>query len=139
VVFNEIDWLRLTSEDCAKDGQYTFMFVGTARCGGAGSPVNPTAIKHSFVVEMHYGGKLLTGLKCRMRQLVSAPYLGKLLADLGGEVIKVEEPSGDQHGNADRFPAILRNAEKAVFFSVSIQSGSDAEHAQCRAESAAES
>jgi kynurenine formamidase len=47
VVFNEIDWLHDLAEDCAKDGQYTFMFVGAPLkvVGGAGSPVNPTAIK----------------------------------------------------------------------------------------------
>jgi len=47
VVFNEIDWLYDLAEDCAKDGQYTFMFVGAPLkvVGGAGSPVNPTAIK----------------------------------------------------------------------------------------------
>lgn len=47
VVFNEIDWLHDLAEDCAKDGQYTFLFVGAPLkvVGGAGSPVNPTAIK----------------------------------------------------------------------------------------------
>jgi hypothetical protein len=47
VVFNEIDWLYDLAEDCAKDGQYSFMFVGAPLkvVGGAGSPVNPTAIK----------------------------------------------------------------------------------------------
>jgi len=47
IVFNEIDWLHDLAEDCAKDGQYTFLFVGAPLkvVGGAGSPVNPTAIK----------------------------------------------------------------------------------------------
>jgi hypothetical protein len=38
---------RTMAEDCAKDGQYTFLFVGAPLkvVGGAGSPVNPLAIK----------------------------------------------------------------------------------------------
>jgi kynurenine formamidase len=47
VVFNEIDWLADLADDCAKDGQYTFLFVGAPLkvVGGAGSPVNPIVIK----------------------------------------------------------------------------------------------
>jgi kynurenine formamidase len=47
VVFNEIDWLEDLADDCAKDGQYTFLFVGAPLkvVNGAGSPVNPVAIK----------------------------------------------------------------------------------------------
>lgn len=47
VVFNEIDWTHDLAEDCAKDGQYTFLFVGAPLkvVGGAGSPVNPIVIK----------------------------------------------------------------------------------------------
>jgi kynurenine formamidase len=47
VVFNEIDWTEDLANDCAKDGQYTFLFVGAPLkvVGGAGSPVNPVAIK----------------------------------------------------------------------------------------------
>jgi kynurenine formamidase len=47
VVFNEIDWLADLAEDCAKDGQYTFLFVGAPLkvVGGAGAPVNPVVIK----------------------------------------------------------------------------------------------
>jgi kynurenine formamidase len=47
VVFNEISWLHDLAEDCAKDGQYTFLFVGLPLkvVNGAGSPVNPAAIK----------------------------------------------------------------------------------------------
>jgi kynurenine formamidase len=47
VIFNEIDWLSDLAEDCAKDGQYTFLFVGSPLkvVGGAGSPVNPIVIK----------------------------------------------------------------------------------------------
>jgi kynurenine formamidase len=47
VVFNEIDWLADLADDCAADGQYTFLFVGAPLkvVGGAGSPVNPIVIK----------------------------------------------------------------------------------------------
>ncbi|MGH8324549.1 MAG: cyclase family protein [Steroidobacteraceae bacterium] len=47
VIFNEIDWLEDLADDCEKDGQYTFMFVGAPLkvVRGAGSPVNPAAIK----------------------------------------------------------------------------------------------
>ncbi len=47
VIFNEIDWLEDLANDCEKDGQWTFMFVGAPLkvVRGAGSPVNPVAIK----------------------------------------------------------------------------------------------
>jgi kynurenine formamidase len=47
VVFGEIDWLHDLAEDCARDGQYTFLFIGSPLkvVGGAGSPVNPVVIK----------------------------------------------------------------------------------------------
>ncbi|HZO83116.1 MAG TPA: cyclase family protein [Candidatus Binataceae bacterium] len=47
VIFNEIDWTHDLAEDCAKDGQYSFLFVGAPLkvVGGAGSPVNPIVIK----------------------------------------------------------------------------------------------
>lgn len=47
VVFNEIDWLYDLAQDCARDGQYSFLFVGAPLkvVGGAGSPVNPVVIK----------------------------------------------------------------------------------------------
>jgi hypothetical protein len=47
VIFNEIVWLKDLAEDCAKDGQYTFLFAGAPLklVYGAGSAVNPTAIK----------------------------------------------------------------------------------------------
>ena len=52
----------------------------------------------------------LDGLKIvEVANMVSAPYCGKILADLGAEVVKVEEPTrGDQaryHGFSIRFPS----------------------------------
>ena len=39
---------------------------------------------------------LLQGLRVlELGQFISAPYCGKLLADMGAEVIKVEPPQGD--------------------------------------------
>ena len=47
IPFNEINWLEDLADDCAKDGQYDFLFVGAPLkiVGGTGSPVNPIAIK----------------------------------------------------------------------------------------------
>jgi kynurenine formamidase len=47
VIFNEIVWLKDLAEDCAKDGQYTFLFAGAPLklVHGCGSAVNPIAIK----------------------------------------------------------------------------------------------
>jgi kynurenine formamidase len=47
VIFNEIVWLKDLAADCAKDGQYTFLFAGAPLklVYGAGSAVNPIAIK----------------------------------------------------------------------------------------------
>jgi kynurenine formamidase len=46
-IFNDLDWLSALANDCTKDGQYTFLFVGSPLkvVGGAGSPVNPLVIK----------------------------------------------------------------------------------------------
>jgi len=47
VIFNEIVWLKDLAADCAKDGQYTFLFAGAPLklVYGCGSAVNPIAIK----------------------------------------------------------------------------------------------
>ena len=61
--------------------------------------------------------QLLTGLKVvECGNLVSAPYLGKLLADLGAEVIKVEEPGGDTARQRGPFPGDTPHAEKSGLF-----------------------
>lgn len=61
--------------------------------------------------------QLLTGLKVvECGNLVSAPYLGKLLADLGAEVIKVEEPEGDLSRKRGPFPGDTPHPEKSGLF-----------------------
>ena len=47
VPFNEIDDLSELAEDCADDGKYDFLYVGSPLkvVGGTGSPVNPVAIE----------------------------------------------------------------------------------------------
>jgi benzylsuccinate CoA-transferase BbsE subunit len=61
--------------------------------------------------------QLLTGMKVvECGNLVSAPYLGKLLADLGAEVIKVEEPGGDVARQRGPFPGDTPHAEKSGLF-----------------------
>ena len=63
--------------------------------------------------------RLLTGLKVvECGNLVSAPYLGKLFADLGAEVIKVEEPGGGGDAARDQgpFPAGAAHKEKSGLF-----------------------
>ncbi|MFC6837743.1 cyclase family protein [Halomarina ordinaria] len=47
VAFNEINRLDELADDCAEDGKYDFLYVGSPLkiVGGTGSPVNPIAIK----------------------------------------------------------------------------------------------
>ncbi|MGH7839898.1 MAG: cyclase family protein [Candidatus Binataceae bacterium] len=47
VIFNEIVWLKDLADDCARDGQYSFLFAGAPLklVHGCGSSVNPIAIK----------------------------------------------------------------------------------------------
>ena len=61
--------------------------------------------------------QLLSGLKVvECGNLVSAPYLGKLLADLGAEVVKVEEPGGDTARGRGPFPGDTPHPEKSGLF-----------------------
>jgi crotonobetainyl-CoA:carnitine CoA-transferase CaiB-like acyl-CoA transferase len=61
--------------------------------------------------------QLLSGLKVvECGNLVSAPYLGKLLADFGAEVIKVEEPGGDLSRRRGPFPGDTPHPEKSGLF-----------------------
>lgn len=49
-------------------------------------------------------------------QMVSAPYCGKLLADLGADVIKVELPDGDRARLEGPFPDETPHPEKSALF-----------------------
>src|ERR1044071_9143704 len=61
--------------------------------------------------------QLLSGIKVvECGNLVSAPYLGKLLADFGAEVIKVEEPDGDSARKQGPFPGDTPHPEKSGLF-----------------------
>ena len=60
---------------------------------------------------------LLSGLKVlEYAGLVSGPYCGKLLGDLGAEVIKVEPLDGDVSRRRGPFPADVPDAEKSLPF-----------------------
>jgi crotonobetainyl-CoA:carnitine CoA-transferase CaiB-like acyl-CoA transferase len=51
------------------------------------------------------GGGPLTGIRVlEVGSLVSAPYAGKLLADLGADVVKIEPPGGDPARRRGPFP-----------------------------------
>jgi len=60
----------------------------------------------------------LSGLKIlECSEFISGPYCGKLLADLGAEVIKVEQPvSGDRARNWGPFPQDIPHPEKSGLF-----------------------
>jgi crotonobetainyl-CoA:carnitine CoA-transferase CaiB-like acyl-CoA transferase len=61
--------------------------------------------------------QLLSGLRVvECGNLVSAPYLGKLLADFGAEVIKIEEPAGDLARKRGPFPGDTPHPEKSGLF-----------------------
>ena len=60
----------------------------------------------------------LSGLKViEWGEFISGPYCGKLLADLGAEVIKVEKPgSGDKARSCGPFPQDIAHLEKSGLF-----------------------
>jgi crotonobetainyl-CoA:carnitine CoA-transferase CaiB-like acyl-CoA transferase len=61
--------------------------------------------------------QLLSGLKViECGHMVSAPYLGKLLADFGAEAIKIEEPTGDLARKRGPFPGDTPHPEKSGLF-----------------------
>src|SRR5215470_5416009 len=61
--------------------------------------------------------QLLSGIKVvECGNLVSAPYVGKLLADFGAEVIKIEETTGDSARTRGPFPGDTPHPEKSGLF-----------------------
>jgi crotonobetainyl-CoA:carnitine CoA-transferase CaiB-like acyl-CoA transferase len=61
--------------------------------------------------------KALNDLKVlEFAEMVAGPYCGKLLADLGAEVIKVEPPSGDPARRVGPFPEDRPHPEKSALF-----------------------
>ncbi|HKA53085.1 MAG TPA: CoA transferase, partial [Candidatus Binatia bacterium] len=48
--------------------------------------------------------------------MVSAAYAAKLIADLGAEVVKIEEPQGDRARQRGPFPAGTPHPEKSGLF-----------------------
>ena len=63
------------------------------------------------------GESALNGLKIlEFGQMVSAPYCGKLLADLGATVIKIEPPEGDPARFFGPFPGNEPHPEKSALF-----------------------
>jgi CoA:oxalate CoA-transferase len=59
----------------------------------------------------------LDGLKVlEFSEFISGPYCGKLLADLGAEVIKIEKPGGDKARRWGPFPGGIPHPEKSGLF-----------------------
>ena len=59
----------------------------------------------------------LAGLKVlEYGDFISAPYCGKLLADLGADVIKVEPPTGDSARQRGPFHKDIPHTEKSGIF-----------------------
>lgn len=59
----------------------------------------------------------LTGLKVlEWADFIAGPYCGKLLADLGAEVIKIESPTGDESRQRGPFPNNVPDPEKSGLF-----------------------
>jgi CoA:oxalate CoA-transferase len=59
----------------------------------------------------------LNGLKVlELSEFISGPYCGKMMADLGAEVIKVEKPEGDTARRWGPFPGNIPHPEKSGLF-----------------------
>lgn len=60
---------------------------------------------------------LLDGLKVlEVGEMIAAPYAGKLLADLGADVLKIEPPSGDAARRCGPFPGDEPDGESSGLF-----------------------
>src|SRR5262245_46550008 len=66
------------------------------------------------------GEQLMRGLEgvrvLELGHMVSAAYTTKLIADLGADVIKIEEPQGDHARQRGPFPKSSPHAEKSGLF-----------------------
>ena len=59
----------------------------------------------------------LEGVKVlELGNMVSAAYATKLMADLGADVVKVEEPTGDESRQRGPFPRGVADSEKSGLF-----------------------
>ena len=62
-------------------------------------------------------GDVLAGVRVvELGTMVAGPYCGKLLADLGADVIKVESPEGDPSRQCGPFPAGGAHPERSALF-----------------------
>lgn len=62
-------------------------------------------------------GRALEGLRVlEWARMISGPYCGKLLADLGAEVIKIEEPAGDPARRRGPFPGDVPHPGRSGLF-----------------------
>ncbi len=62
-------------------------------------------------------GGALTGVRVvELATMVAGPYCGKLLADLGADVIKVESPEGDPSRECGPFPTSGPHPERSAMF-----------------------
>jgi len=62
-------------------------------------------------------GQALSDLRVvELGRYIAAPYCSKLLADLGAEVVKVEDPQGDPARYAGPFPGDKPHAERSALF-----------------------
>lgn len=62
-------------------------------------------------------GQPLAGLRVlELSEGISGPYAGKLLADYGADVVKVEPPYGDRSRRLGPFPGDVADPERSAFF-----------------------
>jgi len=81
-------------------------------------PLHHRAYDEVHQIEREFEMGALSGLKVvEWSEFISGPYCGKLLADLGAEVIKVEKPCcGDKARSYGPFPQDIPHPEKSGLF-----------------------